>query len=91
MEKFDINKKQNQEIKDIKECLKGFMPTQTILWIMGIVFTIIFTLSSYVFGAINVMEQKIEKTNGQFLKIETQLSQIQADLVWIKKELNSGF
>ena len=88
MENYDINKQQSDDIKDLKDCIKHFVPSKIVLWIAGILILFTTTLFGYSLSSINSMETKIEKTYTQYISIEAQLAKIQIDLIWIKKELD---
>jgi predicted RND superfamily exporter protein len=80
------------ELKRLKEnpakCLKMFLQKQTAIILLTVMITLIGTLFGYSISAVNHLDNKVEKNNAQFASIQAQLSSIQTDLVWIKRELN---
>jgi hypothetical protein len=87
MQKF-TDESQNKKIENLENCVKDFVNFKILMWIFGILFTLTLSLFGYVLASVETLDSKVESSNHQFIKIETQLSQIQTDLIWIKKELN---
>ena len=72
--------------------LKGFYTNylckKTMIYVFGLLASINLAFFGYTMAVISGLEAKVEANQAQFLRIETQLSQIQTDLLWIKKEIN---
>jgi len=63
--------------------IKKYVPWHIFIWTMGIIFIVFGIL----FDIQNELSHKISSMETNNLEIRTQLSQIQADLAWIKKAL----
>jgi len=87
-----INESQDKRISEIeahaKKCPELYADKITIKAVTGALLTIILAIFGYTMGAIGNLEQKLETTNTEYTKIQSQLSQIQTDLVWLKQEIS---
>jgi hypothetical protein len=59
------------------------------VWALGIVFVIFTTLSGTVYAMRTRLDEHNESQQVDMLQIKTQLSQIQADLLWLKSNFNT--
>jgi uncharacterized membrane protein len=66
-----------------------FSASAMVFAIRALLFLIVFTLFGYAIAAVTDIDQQVKSNNVQFMSIESQLSQIQADLIWIKREINN--
>ena len=82
----EINKTQNERLKALegKECIqaKNFIAALVLLT------TIFLGIFGYFLANLESLQSKIDQSSVQFMRIEAQLSQIQTDLQWIKRDLN---
>lgn len=87
-----INESQDKRISEIEAHAKKYPELYanktTTKAIAGALLTIILAIFGYTMGAIGNLEQKLETTNTEYTKIQSQLSQIQTDLVWLKQEIS---
>jgi len=69
----------------IDERRKGnsFVPWKMFIWAMGMI-TLLFLLFA---GLHQTLSRTVHATIGNNVEVKTQLSQIQTDIQWIKKEL----
>ncbi len=58
-------------------------------WIMGIMVTVMMGMFVYITTCIATMDQKVDINRVEYMQIEARLSEIQTDILWIKRELNS--
>ncbi len=65
-----------------------YVKMKHLLTIVVLITTIILSFFGFIVGTINEIEQKVEDSQFQFMKIESRLSKIQTDLIWIKQSLN---
>ncbi len=68
----------------------GYMKTKDFIASMAIFATLLLGVLGYMLSCIAKTEDKIEQTRVEYANIETRLMQIQTDLVWIKREINSN-
>ncbi len=81
-------KKEIACLKDnANKCVKMFLSKQIATVMLGVMMTLIATLFAYSINAVNHLDNKVEKSSIQFSSIQAQLAGIQADLIWIKREL----
>jgi hypothetical protein len=59
------------------------------VWALGIIFVVFTTLSGTVYAMKAQLDEHNTDQQVDMLQIKTQLSQIQADLVWIKANFNT--
>lgn len=64
-----------------------YITTKTFLEVIGIFVVIAIALLGFLTTTLAEMDAKIEKNRAQFLQIETKLSEIQTDVMWIKESL----
>ncbi len=87
-----INELQDERLSKIeahaKKCPELYADKITIKAVTGALLTIILAIFGYTMGAVDNLEQKLERTNIEYTKIQSQLSQIQTDLVWLKQEIS---
>ncbi len=83
-----INQVQDKKIEAMEYKIDGFLCKKMATWIGGIIITLVGLLFGYSLSAIENLENKVDRNNAQFMRIESQLSQIQTDIIWVKRELN---
>ena len=84
----DKDKTQDQRIKELEDCQKTFLSSKLILVIFGTLASLVVLSVGHSFTVAQSLETKINKTQEQYIRIENQLSQLQTDIAWIKRELN---
>lgn len=67
---------------------KDYVKNKFFFEIIGILAVILIAFFGYVTATLADMQLKIEENKAQFLQIETRLSEIQTDIIWIKQSLN---
>lgn len=86
---MEYNKLQDERIGKIEDILNGHLNAKTVLGILGSVIVIMLSFFGYIINSVDAIDERVEKNNSQFLRIEAQLSQIQTDLVWIQREIST--
>lgn len=83
----EINRTQNERIQSIED--KNYVDMKTAITVLSILVAIMIAYFGFIFSSIQQVERKVEGNHIQFLSIESQLSQIQTDISWIKREFNN--
>jgi hypothetical protein len=79
-DQYSDDKKQNTAIDELRKNIVGW---KVFVWAMGFIVVFLGLMCSQVVS----LAAKVEKTQSEYVTIQTQLSQIQTDLIWIKQEL----
>lgn len=83
----EINRTQNERIQSIED--KNYVDMKTGITVLSILVAIMIAYFGFIFNYINNLETKVDRNDAQYIAIEAQLSQIQTDISWIKREFNS--
>lgn len=72
------------QLKEMNTAINKRVHWVVFCWAIGIMGVSI----GWAFIANASMEKKVQDSNAQYLQIQTQLSQIQTDIIWIKKSID---
>lgn len=78
---------QEKDIEDLKTEMKKMVPMTTFTWVIGIMISLCILTFGWQGSRITKMEDKVTETQLASARIETQLSQIQAQLLEIKQDI----
>lgn len=81
---------QEKDIDDLKTEIKKMVSMSTFTWVIGVMITLCLVAFGWQGSRITKMEDKVTDTQLASARIETQLSQIQAQLLEIKQDLKSA-
>lgn len=81
---------QEKDIEDLKTEMKKMVPMTTFTWVIGVMITLCLVTFGWQSSRITKMEDKVTDTQLASARIETQLSQIQAQLLEIKQDLKGN-
>lgn len=81
---------QEKDIEDLKTEMKKMVSMSTFTWVIGVMITLCLVTFGWQGSRITKMEDKVTDTQLASARIETQLSQIQAQLLEIKQDLKSS-
>jgi len=78
---------QEKDIDDLKIEIKKMVPMNTFTWVIGIMISLCLITFGWQGSRITKMEDKVTDTQLASARIETQLSQIQTQLIEIKQDI----
>ncbi len=78
---------QEKDIEDLKTEMKKMVPMNTFTWVIGVMITLCLVAFGWQGSRITKMEDKVTDTQLASARIETQLSQIQTQLIEIKQDI----
>lgn len=63
-----------------------YLRSKTFYWVTGMTITVLIAIFGYTFSCLGNMESKVDGYQIGLVNIQSQLSQIQTDILWIKRE-----
>ena len=79
-----MEKTAEEKLNDLEKNSKQFVTTRALSFALGIITVVI----GWLFVANAALSARVDKMSGDYMAIQTQLSQIQTDLVWIKTAMS---